>query len=122
MSQTWKKPVSNIVLWVQIYCSHGKTVSQLHTGIYEPYVDGDEGRLYDKAYREKMSSTGNRAWAVALYQELCGSRPRRKVVADVSPCQITGEKAPLGWSEVAGLLAGTEVLVNRASSITDVLG
>ena len=116
VSQTRKKPVSNIVMWVQCFAryaaamakhfpnctpgfmSHMLTVMKAFREVEEP-----AWRLYDETYREKMASTGNRAWTgmdVALYQELCGSRPRRKVVKptlDVKvPTRSLGKKCPSG--------------------------
>ena len=77
------------------FMSHMLTVMKAFCEVEEP-----AWRLYDKAYREKMSSTGNRAWSgmdMALYQELCGSRPRRKVVEPtLVPSRSLGKKRPSG--------------------------
>lgn len=116
VSQTRKKPVANIVMWVQCFAkytaamakhfpdctpgfmSHMLTVMKAFSEVEEP-----AWRLYDEAYREKMASTGNRAWLgmdVALYQELCGSRPRRKLVEPAvdskGPSRSLGKKRPSG--------------------------
>jgi hypothetical protein len=90
------------------FMSHMLTVMKAFCEVEEP-----PWQLYDEAYREKMASTGNRAWPgmdVALYQELCGSRPRRKVVepaldskapsrslAQGKKCPSGGQKSVVCW-------------------------
>ena len=120
VSQTRKKPVSNIILWVQCFArytaamakhfpectpgfmSHMLTVMKAFREVEDP-----AWWLYDEAYREKMASTGTRAWPgmdVALYQELCGSRPRRRVLEPASdlktPVRFAGMKRPSGGQKL----------------------
>lgn len=106
-----KKPVTDIITWVQCFSrytaamaqsfpdctpgfmSHMITVLKAYTEVEEP-----AWWEYDEAFREKMASTGNRSWKgmdVSLYQELCGSRPRRKVPMSSTDSKATG-KATLG--------------------------
>lgn len=116
VSQTRRKPVANIILWVQCFArytaamakhfpectpgfmSHMLTVMKAFREVEDP-----AWRLYDEAYREKMASTGTRAWPdmdVALYQELCESRPRRRMSELASdqkaPARAAGIKRPSG--------------------------
>ena len=97
VAHTRKKPVTDIITWVQCFsrytavmalsfpkCSPG-FMSHMIT-VLKAYAEVEEPAWweYDEAFREKMASTGNRSWKgmdVSLYQELCGSRPRRKTVA-----------------------------------------
>lgn len=111
VSHARKKPVTNIITWIQCFsrytaamakefpdCTPG-FMSHLLTVIKGFQEAEDPGwRLYDEAYREKMASTGNRTWEgmdVTLYQEMCGSRPRRKA-QEVVP-ETRGRSAGTKW-------------------------
>ena len=93
MAQAKKKPVTDIMQWVQCYgryvagmsakypesvpgfLSHMLTVVKAFVEVEEP-----AWRLYDEAYREKMAATGVKKWKgmdVGLYQEVCGGRVRK---------------------------------------------
>ena len=137
MSQTRKKPVANIVMWVQCFAKYTAAMAKHFPNCtpgfmsHEPHADGDESeveepawQLYDEAYREKMASTGNRAWLgmdVALYQELCGSRPRRKFVEPALDPDHWGKSAPRvvkSHRSVGSLTTGIAVLEKCANSPT----
>lgn len=98
VSQARQKPINNIVTWTHCYAryvaamaaasqgntpgfmAHMITVMKAYTEVEDP-----AWRLYDEAYREKMSATGCKQWEgmdVQLYQEVCAGRLRRKVGGD----------------------------------------
>ena len=95
VSQPRKKPVNNFLTWVQCFSRYTAAMSKHYPDstsgfmshlltVLKAYNEADHPawREYDEAYREKMASTGNKAWAgmdVALYQELCGSQQKRRV-------------------------------------------
>lgn len=106
-----KKPVTDIITWMQCFSRYTAAMAQSFpdctTGfmshmitVLKAYAEVEEPAWweYDEAYREKMASTGNRSWKgmdVALYQELCGSRPRRR--APIPPSDTKGTaKVALG--------------------------
>ena len=92
VSQPRKKPVNNFITWIQCFCRYTAAMSRHHpectTGFVSHLltvlkalneVEHPAWREYDEAYREKLASTGVKAWSgmdVALDQELCRSRQK----------------------------------------------
>ena len=112
VSQPRKKPVNNFISWIHCFCRYTAAMSRHHPectsgflshllivlkAFYE--VEHPAWREYDEVYREKMVSTGERAWLgmdVALYQKLCASRQKLR-----SP-QTERKEAPMGKRPMSG--------------------
>ena len=111
VAHTKRKPVTDIITWVQCFSRYTAAMSQSYPEctpgfmshmitVLKAYAEVEEPAWweYDEAFREKMASTGNRSWKgmdVSLYQELCGSRPRRRVTVPTNELKNAG-KAALG--------------------------
>lgn len=95
VTQPRQKPISDILVWVQCFSKYAAAMSQKFpsctSGLMSHLlvvlkaameVEGVSWRLYDEAFRDKMAAIGVREWAgmdVQLYQEICGSHPRKIV-------------------------------------------
>ena len=91
VSQPRKKPVNNFITWVQCFSHYTATMSKQYPNCAPGFLshllivlkafNDPAWREYDEAFREKMASTGQKAWAgmdLALYQELCASRQKMR--------------------------------------------
>lgn len=101
IAQPWKRLITNTITWVQCFARYTAGMAEkfpkavpgfmCHQVIVLKVFSEVEGTAlcdYDTAYREKMAATGNRKWAgmdVALYQELCGTKPRRSAGSQSGP-------------------------------------
>ena len=104
-----KKPVTDIVTWVQCFSRYTAAMAQSFPDctpgfmshmitVLKAYAEVEEPAWweYDEAFCEKMASTGKRSWKgmdVSLYQELCGSRPRRRAPMPLADTKGTGKTA-----------------------------
>lgn len=109
VAQSKKKPVTDIITWVQCFSRYTAAMSQSFPDctpgfmshmitVLKAYAEVEEPAWweYDEAFREKMASTGNRSWEgmdVSLYQELCGSRPRRRAPTPSANAMGSGKTA-----------------------------
>ena len=112
VAQPRKKPVNDFITWVQCFSRYTAAMSKQYPNCTSGFmshllivlkavneVEHPAWREYDEAYREKMASTGNKAWSgmdVALYQELCGSRQRQRGL------QTEKREVPRGKRPISG--------------------
>ena len=94
VSQPHKKPVNNVITWVQCFGRYTVAMAQHHPDctvgfmshmltVLKAFNEAEHPawRDYYEAFREKMASTGKKSWSgmdVTLYQEVCGSRPKQR--------------------------------------------
>ena len=95
VTQTRKKPINNIITWVQCFARYTAVMSSKFPDctpgfmshllmVLKAYMEVEDPvwRLYDETYQEKMALTGVKLWPgmdVLVYQEVCGGRPRKTV-------------------------------------------
>lgn len=94
LTQPRKKPIDNIITWVQCYSRYTAAMAQHYPEctpgfmshmltVLKAYNEAEfpGWREYDHAFRDKMASTGERDWRkmdVHLYQEHCSSHPKQR--------------------------------------------
>ncbi len=110
IAQAKRKPITGVVTWVQCFGRYTAMMSLKFPGCTKGFmshmltvlkaygeVEDPAWRMYDEAYREKMAATGVRDWPgmdIALYQEICGARPRRSVGCSEKGPSVVGMKRP----------------------------
>ena len=114
-----KKPVNNIVTWVQCFSRYTAAMSKHHpectpgfmshlVTVLKAYNEAEHPgwQEYDLAFREKMASIGRKDWAgmdVALYQEHCASRPRQHPTIESGRDPARGKRPSSGCVKVCWL-------------------
>ena len=114
VAQTKKRPITCISTWVQCFARYTAAMAQSFPAsmagfmshmlvVLKAFKEIEEPgwRLYDEAFREKMAATGSRRWKgmdVQVYQETCGSLPRRCMISWRETQQGRVLKRPLSSS------------------------
>ena len=110
VAQPRKKPIHNIITWVQCFGRYTAAMARHHPDctvgfmshmltVLKAFNDAEHPawREYDEAFREKMASTGKKSWSgmdVALYQEICGCRPKPRTPQPVDRREEPKRKRP----------------------------